>query len=90
MSRKALFRHALIAGCVFFVAACQMPNIPGTGGYYQVTDTASGKVYYASKLRREARGVVEFRDGATGAWVSIADADVRPISKDEYREKSGH
>lgn len=90
MPRKSLLRHALVAGCVLFIAACQMPRMPGTGGYYQVTDTASGTVYYTSNLRRESRGVVEFRDGRSGAWVSIAGAEVESISRDEYRAQSAH
>jgi len=62
-----------------------VPHVMGLGSYYAVTDEASGRVYYTDKLSREAKGVVEFRDSASGAWVSLPGATVREISTDEFR-----
>ncbi len=63
-----------------------MPQLPGTGGYYVVTDPVRGTTYYTDRVRREQQGVVEFRDGATGAWVSIPGAELRAISAAEFRD----
>ena len=59
--------------------------LPGVSSYYRVTDTATGTVYYADKLKEERRGVVEFRDANTGAWVSLPTAEIAEISKGEFR-----
>lgn len=72
--------HLVLAGC----SLPELPAMPGMGGYYAVTDPA-GTVWYTSSLRKEKQGVVEFRDGATGAWVSIPLAEVRPISSAEFQ-----
>lgn len=86
--RKLRCRRAATLACAasLVLSACSvsLPHVAGMGSYYAVTDTASGRVYYADKLSREDRGVVEFRDGATGAWVSLESADVREIGKDEF------
>jgi hypothetical protein len=67
------------------LSGCSLPRAMGLGGYYQVTDTASGKVYYANELTTEDRGAVEFRDGSTGAWISLASAEYKAISEADYR-----
>ncbi len=88
MIKSRAFRPAALLGTMSLVlAGCSMPSmpsLPGMGGYYAVTDPA-GTVYYTNGLRQEKQGVVEFRDGATGAWVSVARAEVRSISSDEYK-----
>lgn len=77
---------AVLAGLLCIgLAACSMPPVMGFGGYYAVTDEATGKVYYTQKLSREKRGVVEFQDPATGAWTSLKSAQVREISAAEFR-----
>ena len=73
----------LMAGCS--MPRIAMPHIMGLGSYYAVTDDATGRVYYTDNLSREARGVIEFEDPASGALVSLAAASVREISEDEYR-----
>ena len=87
MAFTRLSGHLLAAVCLVLIAGCQLPRLPGTGGYYQVTDQA-GKVYFTRDLQREARGVVEFRDSGTGAWISVAGAEIEPLSADEYRSRS--
>ena len=89
MLRTASARVALIATACALTAACQVPRLPGFGGgYYQVSDPESGAVWYTDSLRREARGVVDFRDDRTGAWISVADAEVEAIDRDEFRAKT--
>jgi hypothetical protein len=75
---------ALVAAALT-LASCSLPRAMGLGGYYQVTDAASGKVYFADELTTEDRGAVEFRDGVTGAWISLASADYKAISEADYR-----
>lgn len=75
----------LICATPLALSGCSMPHMMGMGSYYAVTDEASGQVYYTDNLAREKRGVVEFRDSETGAWISLAAAQVREISEAEFR-----
>jgi hypothetical protein len=70
------------------LAACSVPRIPFVSGYHEVTVAESGKTYCTDRLRRDG-GVVEFEDGATGAWTSAAQATTREISAAEYRSCIG-
>jgi hypothetical protein len=74
----------LMAGCSMPHIA--MPHIMGLGSYYEVTDTATGRIYYTDNLNREPRGVIEFEEPASGAMISLAAASVREISEAEYRQ----
>ncbi|MEQ1801666.1 MAG: hypothetical protein ABL989_07080 [Gammaproteobacteria bacterium] len=67
------------------LSGCSMPHVMGLGSYYAVTDEATGRIYYTDNLTREERGVIEFRDPSTGAWVSLKSAQVREISDAEFR-----
>jgi len=73
-----------VAGVVA-LPGCSMPHVMGLGSYYAVTDEATGRVWHTDKLKREERGIVEFRDPASGAWVSLKAAQVREISEAEFR-----
>jgi hypothetical protein len=84
---RPLFAAALLSGVL--LTGCAMPRVPGFASYHVVTDPASGQTWYTAQLRREKGGVVEFRDGATGAWVSVPEAQVRDISAAEYRAATG-
>jgi len=74
----------LVAGCA--MPRIAMPHIMGFGSYYEVTDDATGRIYYTDNLSRESRGVIEFKDPASGALISLAAASVREISEAEYRQ----
>lgn len=67
------------------LAGCSVPHVMGLGSYYAVTDGETGRVYYTDRLKREDRGAVEFQDPDTDAWVSLKSAQVRSISKAEFR-----
>jgi hypothetical protein len=82
MARLIVLAPLLGAGAL---SGCSVPHVMGLGSYYAVTDTVSGRVYYTEKLSREDRGVVEFADRASGAWVSLKSATVREISPAEFR-----
>lgn len=86
-SSRPVLRARILAPLLAAAAlgACSLPRMAGLGSYYQVTDPATGRVYFADELSREDRGIVEFRDGATGAWVSLAAAEYQEISAADYR-----
>ena len=87
------FRRPLLTGLAvlaLLLSGCSLPHIGGMGAYYSVTDPGTGKVYYTEGVKRERRGVVEFRDAASGAWVSIPGAEVRDISEAEFRLGPGN
>lgn len=79
----------VLAGLVclapLLLGGCSMPHVLGLGSYYEVTDPATGQVYYTDDIERRPRGVVEFIDPKTDALVSVPGAAVREISKGEYR-----
>jgi hypothetical protein len=58
----------------------------GGGSYYQVTDPASGKMYYTTKVAAAGKaGAVKIKDDKTGGWVTLQSSEVREISSDEYQ-----
>ncbi len=75
----------LLVGGALVTGGCSMPHLMGLGSYYAVTDPASGRVYYTDQLKREDRGVLEFRDAGSGAWVSLPAGTAREISAAEFR-----
>lgn len=89
MSRNRLALIGLVTAAWLAAVGCSlslpMPHIFGAGTYYQVTDEARGTVYYADRLEQQGRGVVEFRDGKSGAWISLPAAQVKEISEAEFR-----
>ena len=84
------FLASLFCAAPLLLAGCSMPHFSmphamGMGSYYAVTDNGSGRVYYTDNVSREPRGVVEFRDSASDAWVSLPAATVREISEAEFK-----
>lgn len=83
--RPGRWLASLVCAIPLLLAGCAVPHVAGMGSYYAITDVASGRIYYADNLSREARGVVEFVDSTSGARVSIPSATVREISRAEFR-----
>lgn len=79
------FLASLVCCASLVLGGCSLPHVVGLGSYYAITDTTSGRVYYSDNLSRERRGVVEFRDSRSGAWVSIPAATVRQLTQAEFR-----
>ncbi|MBM4220808.1 MAG: hypothetical protein FJ170_02550 [Gammaproteobacteria bacterium] len=75
----------MAAALCLALAGCSVPHVMGLGSYYQVSDPASGKVYYTRQIEREDRGVVEFLDDASDNWVSLPASEVKTITEAEYR-----
>lgn len=84
--KKIRFGLPALVGTVSLLGGCgALDVLPGVSSYYRVTDTATGTVYYTDGIKQERRGVVEFRDANTSAWVSLPAAEVVEISKGEFR-----
>ena len=57
--------------------------------YYQVTDPASGKVFYTQDINREKGGAVRIRDAGTGDEVTLQNSQIKKVSQEEFESKSG-
>jgi hypothetical protein len=66
------------------LAACLLT---ACGSYYQVTDLEGGGKYYTKDVDDEGNaGAVRFKDERTGSEVTLQNSQVRPISKDRYKD----
>jgi hypothetical protein len=74
-----------IAGGMYVVVTGLTLLATGCATYYQVTDPASGRVYYTDKITSERGGAVKLQDARTNASVTLQNSEVKEISKDEYK-----
>lgn len=59
--------------------------LSGCSSHYRVTDPASGKTYYTTKIDSAGRaGAVKLKDEKTGNTVTLQSSEVKEISEDEY------
>ena len=57
----------------------------GCGSYYRVTDPASGKNYYTTKVDDAGKaGAVKFKDEKSGSNITLQSSEVKEISGDEF------
>ncbi len=88
MSRySAVFPVSLLVASLA-LGACNAVSMPGSD-YYRVTDPATGRVWYTRHLHREAGGVVEFREAGTGVRVSLREAQVDEVSREDFISRDG-
>ena len=71
-----VIRGVLVCGLILTVAGCSH--------YYRVTDPASGKTYYTTKIHEDKGGAVKIKDERTRSTVTLQSSEVREISADEY------
>jgi hypothetical protein len=72
-----LTRGLMACGLIILVAGCS--------SYYRVTDPASGKTYYTTKVSDAGRaGAVKIKDEKTGSMVTLQSSEVKEISEEEY------
>jgi hypothetical protein len=72
-----LIRGLMVFGLMVMVTGCS--------NYYRVTDPASGKTYYTTKVDTAGRaGAVKIKDERTGSTVTLQSSEVKEISSDEY------
>lgn len=77
VTSKRVAGWATLAVAVPLLAACG-------GNYYQVSDVDSGKSYYTRDVDRDD-GHVEFTDKATGDKVSLDEAEIREVTRQQYK-----
>jgi hypothetical protein len=53
--------------------------------YYQITDTTTGKVYFAKTIDREKCGVLRFKDARTKEMVTLPSTAVEKINKATFK-----
>jgi len=67
-----------ICALALISAGCSSPH-------YRVTDPASGKDYYTTKVQDAGKaGAVKIKDDRTGSTVTLQSSEVKEISSDEY------
>jgi len=58
----------------------------GCTTYYRVTDPASGKAYYTTKVDDAGKaGAVRIKDDKSGSTVTLQSSEVKEISASEYK-----
>lgn len=80
-TRKRLLPAIAAVVSLTLLAACG-------GHYYQVTDTNSGKAYYTCDIDKDD-GHVRFTDKATGDKVNLNSAEIREITREQYKNAVG-
>jgi hypothetical protein len=76
--RKHVVTLWMLCGLITIAAGCT--------SYYRVTDPASGKSYYTTKVDEAGRaGAVKIKDEKTGSTVTLQSSEVKEISKDEFK-----
>lgn len=79
MSRLGIFT---ICGFMMILVGCTT--------YYRVTDPASGKEYYTTKVGEKGKaGAVKIKDDKSGSSVTLQSSEVKEISEDEYKAATG-
>jgi hypothetical protein len=59
--------------------------VAGCSSHYRVTDPASGKMYYTTKVNEAGRaGAVKIKDEKSGSMVTLQSSEVKEISAEEY------
>src|SRR5215217_5933019 len=67
-----------LCGLTLIVAGCSSPH-------YRVTDPASGKEYFTTKVQEAGKGgAVKIKDGNSGSMVTLQSSEVKEISGDDY------
>lgn len=72
--------------CITGLILCGLAlAVVGCSSHYRVTDPASGKTYYTTKINEAGRaGAVKIKDEKTGSTVTLQSSEVKEISEEEY------
>jgi outer membrane lipoprotein SlyB len=74
-------------GIAFGIALAAL-TLTGCATHHQVTDPASGKVYYTKDLDTMKNGAVRFTDGQTGSTVTVQNSEVKQINEKTYKSET--
>ena len=77
--RSYLAGGVVVWGLIMLVTGCS-----DSSHYYRVTDPATGKTYYGTKVDAGKEGAVTIKDVKTGTMVTIQSSEVKEISAGEY------
>ena len=74
---------------ISYLATCTICSLTmflaGCTSYYRVTDPASGKAYYTTKVGEAGRaGAVKIKDDKSGSTVTLQSSEVKEITEEEY------
>jgi uncharacterized protein YceK len=88
--RKSL---GALSGTLVFVLIVFVLTTAGCASYYKVSDPASGKTYYTTKIKktkigRDPTGTVSFKDAKTKSKVTLQSSEIKKVSGKEFREKT--
>ncbi len=81
MDMRKLHPHLMIVLVSLMVSACAT--------YYKVTDPASGKNFYTTKVDRALSGAVTFKDAVSGSEVTLQSSEVLKIPSKEFEQATG-
>jgi hypothetical protein len=56
----------------------------GCASYYQVSDVATGKVYYTKDIEHKKGGALGFEDAKTKSEVTLQSTEVKKINKEQF------
>ena len=71
------------------LAALVSLMVAGCATYYTVTDPASGKSFYTTKVDRALSGAVSFKDAVSGSEVTLQSSEVLKIPGGEFEQATG-
>ena len=78
LATQHLSTALMLGGLTMLVAGC-------SDNHYRVTDPASGKAYYTTKVSDTGKsGAVKIKDAKTGSTVTLQSSEVKKISEGEY------
>jgi len=70
----------------YVVIAVGLLIFTGCTSYYQITDPATGSIYYSNDVAQQRGGAVQFEDASTGANITLQSSAVLEIPKDSFNE----
>lgn len=70
--------------CIIVISAIASSLLAGCASYYRVTDPASGREYYTTKVEKSKDGSVVFKD-SQGSEVTLQSSEVKEISQSDYQ-----
>ena len=75
---------------LMFVLMVFALTVAGCATYYKVTEPASGKTYYTTKIKKtkiggKPTGAITFKDATTKSKVTLQSSEVEKVSGKEYK-----
>ena len=68
---------------LLLLAVLALPLI-SCASYFEIHDPGSDRTYYSKGYTSRKSGMITFKDANTGIKITIANSEVKKISKDEF------